>query len=128
MASPEAAIVGLFGVARPRSFVFFDTPEIAQEYTPTSMRQAFEEAITLGHAALAMMEYSYQRRIDLLRSNALSWKSIAPKTSMVDWPLLMVHVALLRRQRADFLEQTAPIGDAAVFIRNLAKELSARGY
>lgn len=127
MASSDAALLGLFGVARPRHFSFFDSREDVQTYKRDSLEPAFAEARRSGLAALEMLEYGYQRRIDLLQSNVVAWKSVAPKTSMIDWPLLMVHLALLRRQRASVLTETPSIGGAVQFIRDLAKELFLTG-
>jgi hypothetical protein len=123
MASSEAAVVGLFNVARPRAFSFFDTPSLARIYASDKYDEAFAEARRLGTAALTMMEHAYQRRIDLLQFNGVAWNSSAPKASIVDWPLLMLHLALLRRECAGVLEAIPPMGGAARFIRRLALEL-----
>lgn len=128
LARPESAILGLFGLSRPRSFLFFETEDLARTYARSDADRALAEGIRLGQAALAMLEYAYQNRISLLHSGALAWNSVTATTSIIDWPLLMIHVALLRRGRGALLEASPPLGEAVAFIRALAGELARDPY
>ena len=124
LASSDSAILNLFGIFRVRGFMFFDPEELIHEYSPDSMETARASGIFAGQSALAMREYNYENRIALLQTNAIAWNSLAPANSLIDWILLMIHVALIRRDRTAHLKAIPIAGNATRFMRELAYELA----
>jgi hypothetical protein len=74
--------------------------------------------------AIESMEYSYLTRLTLMQQDAYHWKTIQPRGSIIDWPLLCIWTAHLRSSELDVkVLDSAPANAAGRFIRDLAAEL-----
>jgi hypothetical protein len=75
--------------------------------------------------AIESMEFGYLTRLILMQRDAYHWKSMQPRGSIIDWPLLCIWTAHLRSSKLDVkVLETAPANAAGRFIRELAAELS----
>jgi hypothetical protein len=71
--------------------------------------------------AVEAMEYSYLTRLTLMQQDAYHWKTIQPRGSIIDWPLLCIWTAHLRLN--EFSAELPAQNEAGLFIRELAGEL-----
>ena len=78
-----------------------------------------------GFSALRELELGYSTRIDLLRRDTFHWKTLRPRAELIDWPLLIAQVALIRNGAMRFKipreNQTLSPTD---FSRSLAMEFA----
>lgn len=77
-------------------------------------------------AGFTTLELRYTQRLDLLRASP-DWKRLRPRGTLVDWPLLVLNVGLLR-QHGDKgrVLRGLPITADGWFIQDLASELTER--
>jgi hypothetical protein len=104
LSSPLFDVLGLLGIDfTPRTYLRGERPGAA------------------GHVLFAM-ERGYEARIELMRGDS-HWQQVRPRAEIIDWMLLMIHVAILHRQTTRFLDDLPPAGEASEFIRSLAQEI-----
>lgn len=108
-ASQEFALLGLFSLSRRGSGFLFHEELSERDY-----------GIALG--SLLEMEREYESRVQLMRNDLFHWKDLRARAELIDWRLLTLHVALIRRGRIRAISPTKP-DPAPAFIRNLADEI-----
>jgi hypothetical protein len=110
-AAPEFAVLGLFGISRrgSRFSIAYDNP-------PDSMLG--------GQSALLEMERNYEDRIQFERSDESHWEALRVHGGLIEWRLLAIHVALVRRERLDAINELPAMFETSEFIRALAREIA----
>ncbi len=80
-----------------------------------------------GLSALRGLELQYSMRIDLLRSDAFHWRTLRPRAELIDWPLLICQVALVRGggMKFDIHRQDETLSPTE-FSRSLATQFANR--
>jgi hypothetical protein len=76
--------------------------------------------------ALLEMESSYENRVLLMQHDTFHWNALRARAELIDWGLLILHVALIRRRHNKILDEVPPPGPASQFIRSLADEIERR--
>jgi hypothetical protein len=80
-----------------------------------------------GFSALRELELEYSMRIDVLRRDIFHWKTLTQRAELVDWSLLVAHVALIRNGAIRFKRPRKDEGlSPAEFSRSLAGEFATR--
>jgi hypothetical protein len=109
-AAPEFAVLGLFGISRQGNrFSIAHNP-------PDSMLG--------GQSALLEMERNYEDRIQFESIDKSHWGALRVHGGLIDWRLLAIHVALIRRERLDAISELPTMFETSKFIRELAGEIA----
>jgi hypothetical protein len=74
---------------------------------------------------LLALEARYSRQVRLLQFDVFHWRTVRPRGSIIDWPLLALWVATFRSGKASTVaERLVPESGEAVFMRSLASDLA----
>jgi len=85
-------------------------------------RQPSAGAVEAAHETLRRLEDAYAARLDLAQRDSHRWQEMRARGGLVDWPLLLIHLALRRRETIG-AALPATEHKAARFIRALAAEI-----
>jgi hypothetical protein len=113
LASPEFTALGLLGFSRQRGSISF-------------REEGSESSWVSAEGSLIQMERSYESRVQLMQRDSYHWAALRARAELIDWRLLVLHVALIRRKPFRPLEILPKPGPAAAFIRDLAREMVFR--
>jgi hypothetical protein len=69
------------------------------------------------------MERNYEDRMQFTRSDEPHWEALRARAGLIDWRLLAIHVALIRRDRLNASGDFPAMYETASFIRGLAMEI-----
>lgn len=114
----EADTLPLFGWRR--------RPDGPPGETADDTRRHADQAV----AAFLMLTQRYAARVRLLTSDHAHWGQLYPRVPMLDWTLLSLHVALLRREMTipirklfSSIQPVGPAGALGTFIADIASAL-----
>jgi hypothetical protein len=78
-----------------------------------------------GFSARRELELGYATRIELLRRDIFHWKTLTQNTELIDWSLLVAHVALIRNGAMRFRpSRKQQVLSPTEFSRSLAREFA----
>lgn len=77
-----------------------------------------------GFSALRELELRYSTRIDLLRKDVFHWRTLRPRAELVDWSLLIAHVAHVALIRGGAMRFGMPSKDESLSPTNFSRSLA----
>lgn len=83
--------------------------------------RALRQASDSARAAIREMEETWELRLTMMREDTYHWERARARTELIDWRLLAVHVALLRRGSSGSADESP--GPATAYLRDLAGEI-----